>query len=97
MLLQDITVTGKTDSGKLLMFSHPAFQSACMFLGEFLCLIPFLCSMWAKHRTRKPEADVQSTEKKTWKQKLIVIGIFALPALLDSGATTLLNVGLILT
>lgn len=97
MPLQDITVTGRTDAGKLLTFSHPAFQSACMFLGEFLCLIPFLCSLWAKQRQKGHEADLQNPEKRTLRQKLVVVGIFALPALLDSGATTLLNVGLILT
>lgn len=30
---QDLTVVGQTADGKPVFFQHPAFQSACMFLG----------------------------------------------------------------
>lgn len=33
---------------KPITFYHPAVQCACMFLGEFLCIIPYLCQQW-KH------------------------------------------------
>lgn len=31
---------------KPITFYHPAVQCACMFLGEFLCIIPFLFQQW---------------------------------------------------
>ena len=43
---QDITVTGADAHGQEQTFKHPAVQSAMMFLGEFLCLVPFFIHYW---------------------------------------------------
>ena len=39
-------MTGADDHGQELTFKHPAVQSAMMFLGEFLCLVPFFIHYW---------------------------------------------------
>ena len=44
--VQDITVTGADAHGQDQTFKHPAVQSAMMFLGEFLCLVPFFIHYW---------------------------------------------------
>ena len=90
---------GTNSEGKIIAFSHPAFQSACMFLGEFACLVPYLCTVFMRKaaKAEEGEAQVQSFRQAPWRRKMVVLGIFSIPALLDSGATTLLNIGLILT
>ena len=45
-------MVGHTAAGKKITFQHPAFQSAFMFLGETLCLIPFALITWRKVRAR---------------------------------------------
>lgn len=46
--MQDLAVVGKAADGTPLTFKHPAVQSACMFLGELLCLVPHFMHMWAR-------------------------------------------------
>ena len=94
--LQDITIVGHTATGKPLTFSHPAFQSACMFLGEFACLLPYFCT-YLRSKPKKPEGEAPRFRHESWSHKLQALAAFALPALCDSAATTLLNIGLILT
>jgi hypothetical protein len=65
-----------------------------MFLGEFACLVPYFCT-YLKKKPRKRGG--LSFRHSSWAHKLKVFAIFLLPACLDSGATTLLNIGLILT
>ena len=44
--MQDRAVVAHTYDNKPITFYHPAVQCACMFLGEFLCIIPFLFQQW---------------------------------------------------
>jgi hypothetical protein len=99
--VQDITPVGQTSSGQELTFKHPAVQSAFMFLGETLCFIPYFFLRWRKQRRHKAEhgaAYVSSgASGSKRKRRLRIIAAFALPALCDAAATTLLNVGLYYT
>lgn len=98
---QDITVIGHTADGKDLTFKHPAVQSAFMFLGETLCLIPYFFLRWRKRRRKIAEfgAPVVSSSSRSNKRtrRLRITAAFALPAFCDAGATTLLNIGLYYT
>ncbi|DBB07830.1 TPA: hypothetical protein ACH3X3_009239 [Trebouxia sp. C0006] len=98
---QDITPVGQTSSGQELTFKHPAVQSAFMFLGETLCFIPYFFLRWRKQQRHKAEhgaAYVSSgASGNKRKRRLCIIAAFALPALCDAAATTLLNVGLYYT
>eukprot|EP00884_Botryococcus_braunii_P021063 jgi/Botrbrau1/7640/Bobra.0159s0086.1 len=94
---QDITVTGFTPSGEKVFFQHPAAQSAFMFLGEFLCLIPFLLSFWSNRRSGKPSELAGSFHAETPVHMMKTFLSFSLPAICDAGATTLLNIGLFYT
>jgi hypothetical protein len=51
--LQDITVVGTLPDGSPLTFKHPAVQSACMFFGESLCLIPYFYMRWRKRKAKR--------------------------------------------
>jgi hypothetical protein len=52
--VQDRVVVAHTPhSHKPITFYHPAVQCACMFLGEFLCIIPYLYQQW-KQWSQKP-------------------------------------------
>jgi hypothetical protein len=42
MKLQDQVKVGVDDKGKDILFTHPYFQCANMFIGEFCCLFVFL-------------------------------------------------------
>lgn len=44
--VQDKVVVGHAHNGAPIAFYHPAVQSAFMFLGEFLCIIPYLLQRW---------------------------------------------------
>lgn len=45
---------------KPITFYHPAVQCACMFLGEFLCIIPYVWQqLWQKWK-KKPLAEARS-------------------------------------
>jgi drug/metabolite transporter (DMT)-like permease len=93
-------------------FSHPAVQSLEMFIGEFLCLIPHL-AVWLCTRSTQaalarqagtsldsidPEAALELYFKqRSLRAKVCGVISFAIPAACDAFATTLLNVGLLLT
>jgi len=42
MKLQDQVVVGKDKDGKDMLFTHPYFQCANMFIGEFCCIFAYL-------------------------------------------------------
>ena len=44
---------GRTWQDTPITFYHPAVQSTFMFLGEFLCLVPYLLQQWHRHRRRQ--------------------------------------------
>ena len=79
-----------------------------MFLGESMCLVPYFILRWRKQLRKKRERAAMpapahrlgghDTAKRkpythTWKTACA----FALPALCDAAATTLLNLGLYYT
>jgi hypothetical protein len=68
-----------------------------MFLGEFACLVPYFCTYLKKGKPKTEVGSLPSFRHSSWAHKSKVFAIFLLPACLDSGATTLLNIGLILT
>lgn len=76
--------------------SYRALQSAAMFLGESLCLVPFALRRWYKAATR---ATPLSAEEATARDHRLrrSFWVFGLPALCDSAASTLLNLGLFYT
>ncbi len=95
--MQDITVVGHDRKGQELTFKHPAVQSAFMFLGEFLCLIPFFLYTWTSRSPIKASLPARGFPAETTAHKLKTLVIFGLPALCDAGATTMLNIGLFYT
>jgi hypothetical protein len=93
-----LVVVGTRADGSPITFLHPAVQSACMFLGEALCLGPYFYLRRRRRLARaasgRPPAVVEPSQPgHTLKRALA----FALPALCDAVATTLLNVGLYFT
>ncbi|KAK9809837.1 hypothetical protein WJX72_000103 [[Myrmecia] bisecta] len=95
---QDITVTGQSPSGDPTTFNHPAVQSAFMFFGEFLCLIPYSIHRWRKKRRPKAALlDDNHVVLHDTAHSAKTFATFALPAMCDALATTLLNVGLFYT
>ena len=71
-------------------------QTAAMFLGESLCLLPFLLRRWYKAATRA--AALSAGEAAAASARLRgAFWMFALPALCDAGGRTLLNLGLFYT
>lgn len=40
-----------------ITFYHPAVQCACMFLGEFLCIFPFLWQQWSQWSKKQAVAS----------------------------------------
>ncbi|KDD75578.1 hypothetical protein H632_c610p1, partial [Helicosporidium sp. ATCC 50920] len=89
--LQDVVVVGKNPDGSSRTFLHPAFQTACMFLGESLCLIPFLARLWYVRRREPKSGEAHPSFPRR------AALAFMLPALCDAGGTTLLNLGLYYT
>lgn len=85
---------GYDKAGHPVTFQHPAIQSAFMFLGEFLCLFPYLIISWRNQNVRGRQSAFQ---RQQGNQKLTALFSFSLPALCDAGATTMLNVGLFYT
>ncbi|KAL3139686.1 hypothetical protein ABBQ38_003997 [Trebouxia sp. C0009 RCD-2024] len=98
---QDITPVGHTRTGEELTFKHPAVQSAFMFLGETLCFLPYFFLRWRKQQRHKAERGAayisSGASSSRQKRRIRIIAAFALPALCDAAATTLLNVGLYYT
>lgn len=98
--LQDLVVIGHKDDGTALTFRHPAVQSAFMFLGEMLCLIPYFYLRYKKKESRARSgtayvSTLSAEEKQTRNTNRIFA--FAVPALCDACGTTLMNVGLYFT
>ena len=76
-----------TREGHPITFYHPAVQSTFMFLGEFLCLLPFLLQFWHRHRrgantSTVPFPDVP-VQGRTSRRPLVASGSLHAP-LLDS-------------
>ncbi|WIA13396.1 hypothetical protein OEZ85_006976 [Tetradesmus obliquus] len=95
---QDITVVGTLPDGTPLTFKHPAVQSACMFFGESLCLIPYFIMRWRKRKAkRRNPAYVPMHPDEKRSRRISRILAFAVPTLCDAMGTTLMNVGLIYT
>ncbi|WIA33541.1 hypothetical protein OEZ86_006665 [Tetradesmus obliquus] len=95
---QDITVVGTLPDGTPLTFKHPAVQSACMFFGESLCLIPYFIMRWRKRKAkRRNPAYVPMHPDEKRSRRISRILAFAVPTLCDATGTTLMNVGLIYT
>ncbi|KAF8058115.1 SLC35F6 [Scenedesmus sp. PABB004] len=95
---QDITVVGTLPDGTPLTFKHPAVQSACMFFGEALCLIPYFILRWRRRKAkRRDPAYVPMAREEKRSRRLARVLAFAVPTLCDATGTTLMNVGLIYT
>lgn len=92
-------MVGHTHGGRPLTFKHPAVQSACMFAGEFLCLLLYLLMQWRKKKTSQtdPLQGDLAVEPDTQRHSLKCLLSFALPTVCDAAATTLLNLGLFFT
>ncbi|KAL4853473.1 Solute carrier family 35 member F6 [Chlorella vulgaris] len=94
--LQDNVVVGVDAKGQALRFRHPAFQTAAMFAGEALCLLPFGLRRWYKHATRAAPLSAEEAATRDHRLRRSFF-VFFLPAVCDAGATTLLNLGLCFT
>lgn len=86
---------GTDHHGAPIFFKHPAVQTAFMFAGEALCLIPFFIGQLLRKRSTAGPAAAQGAEPH--RDSLRTALMFALPAMCDAGATTLLNLGLFYT
>jgi drug/metabolite transporter (DMT)-like permease len=109
--IQDGVVVGTDSAGKELLFKHPGLQTAFMFAGEALCLIPFFIGQWIRSDTatvstprnqqQLSSADGSGNSNTAGKTTAAMFRstalAFTLPALCDAGATTLLNLGLYYT
>ena len=92
-------MTGTDAKGRELTFKHPAVQSAMMFFGELLCLVPFFISYWRSTAGSGATGKQSSSgfRSETTAHKLRTLLTFGLPAFCDAGATTMLNIGLFYT
>lgn len=96
--MQDTTVVGHTHSGAPRSFQHPAVQSACMFAGEFLCLLLYVAMQWRRSKAAQPDTQHGlSLAPDTERHSIKCLLSFALPTICDAAATTLLNLGLFFT
>ena len=99
---QDITVVGHdAKTGAPVYFNHPGVQSACMFLGELLCLVFYglerafvAATRGAGNTTGLVSLQDKDQERNSGLVKALA---FFVPALCDSVGTTLLYVGLFYT
>ena len=97
---QDITVVGHDENGKPVYFNHPGVQSACMFLGELLCLVFYILEQTFFAATKDTgNTGLVSLQDKDQERNsgLIKALAFFVPAFCDSVGTTLLYVGLFYT
>lgn len=94
---QDSVIVGADAAGRPIAFFHPGFQTACMFAGEALCLVPFALQRWARrHSVRRAALSVD--ERAAARRRLHKAALaFAVPTLCDICGTTLLNTGLFFT
>ncbi|WPT13641.1 Solute carrier family 35 member F6 [Picochlorum sp. SENEW3] len=84
--LQDLVPVYDEEEGRDRRFRHPIIQTGLMFLGEVLCLVSIL---W-NDITDGPVG-------KRGKRLLTFWGSFAIPAVCDFAASTLINLGLFYT
>jgi drug/metabolite transporter (DMT)-like permease len=75
-------------NGERVQFDHPFFQSACMFVGEAMCLLTFYLLSWRARSAGKAVEGGKSGFNSLW---------LALPATCDLLATSTMYVGLGLT
>ena len=69
-----------------------------MFLGESLCLVPYFILRWRKAARRRAGLEPESKRPKQPRSFFLRRALmFAIPALCDSVASTLLNLGLFYT
>ena len=95
---QDLSQVGREADGTPIYFDHPGVQSACMFLGELLCLFMYcLEQMFQKKTTNANTALVSLQDKDQEGKAIIKVLAFLIPALCDTVGTTLLYVGLFYT
>ncbi|GFR44395.1 hypothetical protein Agub_g5618, partial [Astrephomene gubernaculifera] len=94
---QDLAVVGHTPDGKPVTFKHPAVQSAFMFFGEMLCLLPYYLMEWKYGNTKSRIRRRTELERRGPAFRARRMLIFAVPAACDAVATTLLNLGLYYT
>lgn len=94
--IQDSVVVGKDGTGRPVTFRHPAVQTALMFLGESLCLLPYFFYESMRPLTNV-DGDSSTAEISKWNMFRKTALSFVFPALCDAGATTLLNLGLYYT
>lgn len=80
-------------------YNHPYFQTATMFVGELMCLFfYFFTKLFTKKKTQEEEPlqNKIDVKPKSCKERLGPM-IFALPAVFDLTASTLMMIGLGLT
>lgn len=70
-------------------------QTAAMFLGEALCLLPFAARRWYKARYAPPLGAEEAAARAHRLRR--AFWVFGGPAMCDAAATTLLNLGLFYT
>ncbi|EFC46438.1 predicted protein [Naegleria gruberi] len=100
--LQDVSNAKGIGDGPPTAFQHAFFQTAAMFLGELLCLIPHnLQLLYNKIRGRgkakEEESDSLMDSEKPKPKPFTNPLIFWIPACCDLGGSTLLNFGLFYT
>ena len=107
---QDLRVVKGVGDGPPTPFEHPFFQTACMFVGELLCLGVYYLTRLASAGGKSDKKEESETlvqndqlselnatnESEEQKPKLNPLVLW-IPAICDLGGTTLLNVGLFLT
>jgi drug/metabolite transporter (DMT)-like permease len=93
---QDLQVVKGYGDAPPSAFEHAFFQTACMFIGELICLFAFRISKLFEKAPAKEEVQVDDSVP-TQNKKYINPLLFWIPACCDLGGTTLLNVGLFLT
>ncbi|KAI8113584.1 hypothetical protein M9435_003582 [Picochlorum sp. BPE23] len=84
--LQDLVPVYDEEEGRDRRFRHPIIQTGLMFLGEVLCLVSILWNDIA-----------DGPVGKRGKRMLTLWGSFAIPAVCDFAASTLINLGLFYT
>ena len=94
---QDLAIVGHSPDGRPLTFKHPAFQSALMFFGEALCLVPYFFLEWHLAATKARTRRRNELRKRGAAFRLRRVLAFAIPATCDAVGTTLINVGLYYT
>lgn len=66
-------MVGHTWEGTPVTYYHPVVQSAFMFLGEFMCLLPYAWSVWRSRRASKRLAAT-SADGRLLEEPLLLAG-----------------------